>query len=310
MADLVAARIRAAAALPPQSRKRGADGDHRGLRGDEKLRCTPGTEGKAYDAIDVTNLDDRGRKTPTTVTKSDAFVLPRVAQVRTLPAGAGTTTVVWSDESDEEEDDDFGALLYCDELDGAAAASVKTPEDRGRELVAAVEAGDIDQARRLMVHDDQVDPNVRVDGETALITAVHRGHIDMVELLLTHPRLDPNIKGDEGAAAALHWAMENYLDGEPSEHSGRPYPVQIILALVADPRTDLSLRDGRGDRVFRHPVLHRFVQDHRAVFVSGNGNKFLKHVLGAMQDRLSVPDIRFPAVRLETKERIWKAWHV
>ena len=73
MADLVAARIRAAAALPPQSRKRGADGDHRGLRGDEKLRCTPGTEGKAYDAIDVTNLDDRGRKTPTTVTKSDAF---------------------------------------------------------------------------------------------------------------------------------------------------------------------------------------------------------------------------------------------
>lgn len=63
---------------------------------------------------------------------------------------------------------------------------------------------------RLLVNRDDVDPNAWYQGQTPLQLAVHKGRDDLVEILLTDPRVNPDLSvSPTGQTPLLHAAMLN-----------------------------------------------------------------------------------------------------
>jgi len=76
------------------------------------------------------------------------------------------------------------------------------------DLIEAVKSNDIDNVRRLLL-DDNIDINIREDdyyGYTALMWAIDRQNIEIINLLLNNNIIDINAKNNYGDTA-LMWAI-------------------------------------------------------------------------------------------------------
>ena len=67
-------------------------------------------------------------------------------------------------------------------------------------LRKAAKKGDIEGIKTVFEEIEQIDPNIDINsrdsnGRTALMLAALSGHYDCVELLLSYPLIDPNVRG-------------------------------------------------------------------------------------------------------------------
>ena len=97
-------------------------------------------------------------------------------------------------------------------------------------LIGATFKGHLDIVKELLAH--KADPNIkRNDGMTALIFAAQEGHLDIVKELLAH-KADPNIQRNDGATALIFAAEKDYLG--------------IVKELLVYKSTDLNIKRNDG----------------------------------------------------------------
>jgi uncharacterized protein len=142
------------------------------------------------------------------------------------PDADGRTALIELASADGEPDPDVAERII------AAGAADHRAEDGTTAFFHAVLHRHFDLARRLLTAG--ADPNTasRLNGWTALITAVALGLDDVVAWLLGVDNLEPNCADSQGATA-LH-------------HAARLGPSAALAALLGDPRVDLDVVDGAG----------------------------------------------------------------
>jgi hypothetical protein len=127
-----------------------------------------------------------------------------------------------------------------------------------RRIWEAGAAGNLDTA---LIRQRHFDPNLIVDGVPLLLVAAEGGHDKVVDMLLAHPRIDPNLALENGATPLLLAAQNGYaavvrtllrhvrtdpnratlIEGvTPLFIAAQNGHLDVVEALLADARTDAA----------------------------------------------------------------------
>ena len=107
-------------------------------------------------------------------------------------------------------------------------------------LISAARDGDLERVRELL--NDGADPNIINHGFNALIWASMNGNIKIVELLLNHGS-DLNLQDNEGDTALMMAVIKGHID--PIEYIYQGYPA--IVKLLLNHGSDPNLQNNEGD---------------------------------------------------------------
>jgi ankyrin repeat protein len=112
-------------------------------------------------------------------------------------------------------------------------------------LVEAAKRGDLPEVRRLL--QEGADVNQRGQyGVTALSEAAYKGHLPVVQELLTVPGIDINVRDDDG-----DYTITRVADVYGRAEHPNPVYLDIIQALI-DAGCDVNVRDGNNTSALSH----------------------------------------------------------
>jgi hypothetical protein len=102
-------------------------------------------------------------------------------------------------------------------------------------FIEGVEEGDENTVKELLKSGIAgIDVNTRSGNTPILVIAVHKGHLNIVKLLLQQPDIDVNVQHHGNGATPLITALR-------SLRAGNHHTVEIIKLLLKDKRTDVSI---------------------------------------------------------------------
>jgi ankyrin repeat protein len=120
--------------------------------------------------------------------------------------GQGYNPLLWA--SINRQVDAVKTLLKSPFID----VNVRDP-DGFTPLMHACSNGDIQTVRALLSQPSKVQPHLAAhNGDTALIIAARKGHSDIIEVLLSHPKIEVNLCNSAGRSPLMIAALQGQLD--------------------------------------------------------------------------------------------------